>query len=120
MFRNKDEAYAYATEWLEPVCGMSGETSAYPGQDCPGAPTEPPYDPLPDTLPHEWGSIPDEAITEIVSAVEDALDTVAGETVNVQDEVAQILKKYGCAGSLSGCVLLWAAAAVVALCKRED
>jgi hypothetical protein len=45
---------------------------------------------------------------------------VAGETVNVQDEVAQILKKYGCAGSLSGCVLLWAAAAVVALCKRED
>ena len=73
MFRSVNEACAYASDWLEPICGIGGETSAYPDQDCPGAPTEPPvaeppYDPPVSTDPPEiWGTIPEEAITEVIS-----------------------------------------------------
>lgn len=93
MFRSVNEACAYASDWLEPICGIGGETSAYPGQDCPGAPTEPPvaeppYDPPVSTEPPEIGgtipeeAITEEAITEVISRGEDAPDTEAGETAD--------------------------------------
>ena len=110
MFRNTDEAYAYAREWLMPVCGLGGETSAYPGQDCDGAPTEPPYEPPISTQPPEiWETIsPDET------------ETPAEPLIDPEQAVEDILAKYGCTGSLGAVTLLAVAAAAVALTKKKE
>lgn len=126
MFRSVNEACACASDWLEPICGIGGETSAYPGQDCPGAPTEPPvaeppYDPPVSTEPPEiGGTIPEEAITEVISMGEDAPDTEAGETADGDAAVGEILAKYGCSGSLGAVTLLAIAAATLFLLKRKE
>lgn len=111
MFRNKDEAYAYAREWLKPVCGLGGETSAYPSQDCDGEPTEPPYEPPVSTEPPViWETVlPDE--TEIP----------AESLIDREQAVEDILAKYGCGSVIgfSAAAILAAAAAAVALKKRD-
>lgn len=135
MFRSKDEAYAYAHDWLDyddPVdggCpvhpGQSCECAPIdsPGQDCPGAPTEAPtespYDPVETDLPLFWDTIPEEAITEVVSMVEDALDTREGETVDREAAVEEILSKYGCTGTVSFLAVLIPLLAVCVLKKKE-
>ncbi len=123
MFRDKDEAYAYAHDWLAYVNPLPDETSAYPGQDCPGAPTEPPteppYEPVETEHPIFWDTVPEEVVTEVVSMVEDAPDTEAGETVALEDAVQDILEKYGCTGTVSACAVLIPLLAAFVLKKKE-
>jgi hypothetical protein len=139
MFRNKDEAYAYAHDWLAYVnplpggcpvhpgqsceCAPTEPPTESPGQDCPGAPTEPPtespYDPVETDLPIFWDTIPEEVITEVVSMVEDALDTREGETVDREAAVEEILSKYGCTGTVSFLAVLIPLLAVCILKKKE-
>ena len=108
MFRNKDEAYAYAHDWLDydnPV----PDTSAYPGQDCDGAPTEPPYEPPISTQPPEiWETVTPET------------ETPAHHLDDPEQAVEDILAKYGCTGSLGAVTLLAVAAAAVALAKKKE
>ena len=110
MFRNKDEAYAYAHEWLEPVCWIGGETSAYPSQDCDGEPTEPPYEPPVSTEPP--------VIWETISP--DETETPAEPLIDREQAVEDILAKYGCTGSLSLTAILTAAAAALVLAKKKE
>ena len=139
MFRDKDEAYAYAHDWLAYVNPLPGGCPVHPGQscecaptepptespdqDCPGAPTEPPteppYDPVETDLPIFWDTIPEEVITEVVSMVEDALDTREGETVDREAAVEEILSKYGCTGTVSFLAVLIPLLAVCILKKKE-
>ena len=102
MFRNKDEAYAYAHDWLaydNPV----PDTSTYPGQDCDGEPTEPPVE---TESPDVWDTIVPEETTADAAPV-----TTEGEALE------DLMEAYGCTGSLSLTAILTAAAAAVALKK---
>ena len=109
MFRNKDEAYAYAHDWLDydnPV----PDTSAHPGQDCDGEPTEPPYEPPISTQPPEiWETIPP-----------DETETPAHHLEDPEQAVEDLLAKYGCMGSLGAVILPAVAAAAVALTKKKE
>ena len=111
MFRNKDEAYAYAGEWMSTCKGYYPETQAptteHPGQDCDGAPTEPPA---------IWETVPEEAETEIATEVE----YPAEDTADREDELEAVLSKYGCTGSLSLTAILTAAAAALVLAKKKE
>ena len=109
MFRNKDEAYAYAHDWLgyyNPV----PDTSAYPSQDCDGEPTEPPYEPPVSTEPP--------VIWETISP--DETETPAEPLIDREQAVEDILAKYGCTGSLSLTAILTAAAAALVLAKKKE
>lgn len=109
MFRNKDEAYAYAHDWLaydNPV----PDTSAHPGQDCDGEPTEPAIEPPVSTQPPEiWETIPP-----------DETETPAHHLEDPEQAVEDILAKYGCMGSLGAVILPAVAAAAVALTKKKE
>jgi hypothetical protein len=109
MFRNKDEAYAYAHDWLaydNPV----PDTSAHPSQDCDGAPTDPPYEPPVSTEPP--------VIWETISP--DETETPAEPLIDREQAVEDILAKYGCTGSLGAVTLLAVAAAAVVLTKKKE
>ena len=109
MFRSTEEAYAYAHDWLAYDNPMP-DTSAYPGQDCDGEPTEPPYEPPVSTEPPEiWETIsPDET------------ETPAEPFIDPEQAVEDILAKYGCMGSLGAVILPAVAAAAVALTKKKE
>ena len=128
MFRSEDEAYAYAQSWLAPIYSGSGGCPVHPGHNCECALDEttvdetciePPYDPVPETEAPIWDTVPNEAITEVVSAVEDALYGEDGETVNVEDAVAEVLAKYGCTGSVGILAVLIPVLAAYVLKKKD-
>jgi hypothetical protein len=113
MFRSTDEAYAYTENRIGPESGVSDPVPTEP-------PTEPPFDPEVTVPTDLWESVPEELITEIVSAVESILDTEEGETGDRMQAVEDVLSKYGCTGSLCGTTLLMAAAAACLLRKRKE
>ncbi len=114
MFRNKDEAYAYAGEWMSTCKGYYPETQTptteHPGQDCDGEPTEPPYEPPVSTQPP--------VIWETISP--DETETPAEPLIDREQAVEDILAKYGCTGSLGAVTLPAVAAAAVALTKKKE
>ena len=101
MFRNKDEAYAYAHEWLSYCKGYYPETQA--------PTTEPPYEPPISTQP-----------PEIRETVTPETETPAHHLDDPEQAVENILAKYGCTGSLGAVTLLAVAAAAVALVKKKE
>ncbi len=99
----------------EPVTEPVIELPTEPATESPTeTPIEPPVEPDPDF----WETLPDEVITEIVSDVEYILDTEEGETIDVEEAVDDILKKYGCAGSVGMLAILMPLLAAYALKKK--
>ena len=102
MFRNKDEAYAYAGEWMSTCKGY------YPVTQAPA--TEPAIEPPISTQPP--------VIWETISP--DETETPAEPLIDREQAVEDILAKYGCTGSLGAVTLPAVAAAAVALAKKKE
>ncbi len=107
MFRSVEEAYVYANEYVAPVCG--------------GLPviTEPSTEPEPDV---ETAPTYDYPVDVVTPAVEDTEKVSPEETTVAEDDRAlqDVMKKYGCAGTVTGSAILMLLMGVAVLRKKED